>query len=558
MNLRQYAHAIRKSWWLVALLTILGGALGYGYAASQTPLYASHLTFYVSTPSLAENANATNQFAQDRATSYAALVRSDRLAERVLDSVSLPMTPQQLSREITASAQLNTILIDVTVTDASRARGLKIAQAIGEQFPKLVASLDNNGGTSTAVRLAVVSGPDASRSPVSPRKKLDAVVGVAGGLLVGLLIAVLRDLLDVSIRSAEALREFTGVPVLATVGYDSRAKAAPLIIEDGVHSVRAESLRQLRTNLQFIDATREARVVVVTSSVEGEGKTTTAVNLALVAAEASGNVLLVEADLRKPRVSDYLGLERAVGLSNVLAGQVELSEVLQPWGSAGLVVLPSGSIPPNPSELLGSDQMISLMSELRATFKMIILDTPPLRPVTDAAVLAANADGALLVFRHGKTKRAHLQVALHALEAVNARILGCVLNMKPLSRNERRGYYAYAHTPSHGIGTRVRSVLSPASSAPTRAQSSSSRPTRDGGGAQVADANRSREESGSVETVRGGSADGDDDEDGGKRRENTTDRGPVQAQGRARATAGAAQRRARGKQARSNSRSKRT
>ena len=194
-------------------------------------------------------------------------------------------------------------------------------------------------------------------------------------------------------------------------------------------------------------------VVVVTSAVAGEGKSTTAANLAVVFAEADIDVLLIEADLRRPKVADYFGLERAVGLTNVLVGQVSVDEVLQEWGSGGVTVLASGSIPPNPAELLGSQNMQVLLNELRQRFDMIIIDAPPLLPVTDAAVAAARADGALVVTRYGKTTRAQLDSAIAVLHAVDAKVIGGVLNMVPTSEARVSsmyngyGYYEDAAAP---------------------------------------------------------------------------------------------------------------
>lgn len=460
MDLHRYAHAIRRSWWIIVLLAVLGGAGGYVYSKRQTPVYAAHVTFWVKSPSLnSADANSSNQFAQERATSYAGLVSSDALAKMVLaDPVfgKLPpglkaLTERDVAHEVAGTAQLNTVLIDVTIQDVSTRRALAIATAVGNQFPKLVSSLDNQGvplGAQAAVQLTVVSGPRVGAAPVSPRTSLNTALAFGVALLLGLAIAVLRELLDVSVGTAEALAEVSGVPTLGTIALDPEIKTRPLVVGDVAYSPRAEAMRQLRTNLQFIDAAKPAHTVVVTSTREGEGKSTVSVNLALVVAETGLRVLLVEADLRRPRVSELLGIESGLGLSNLLAGQRDLDEVLQTWGDSGLVVMPCGAIPPNPSELLGGQRMSDVLARCAERFDLVIIDTPPLRPVTDAAVVAANADGAIVVFWHGHTKRNQLQAAIAALEAVNARVLGCVLNMKPLSRAERRGYTTYYESAS--------------------------------------------------------------------------------------------------------------
>jgi capsular exopolysaccharide synthesis family protein len=475
VDLHRYAHAIRRSWWIIVLLAVLGAVTGYVYSKRQTPVYAAHLSFYVRSPALSSvDANSSNQFAEERATSYALLVSSDKLARLVKASTHLTLDERDIAGEISGTAQLNTVFVDVTIKDVSTKRALLIAKAVGDQFPKLVSSLDNQGvpqGASSAVQLTVVSGPRVGAAPVSPRTSLNTALAFLLGLILGLAIAVLRELLDVSVSTPEALAEFAGVPTLGTIALDPDIKTRPLVVGDVAYSTRAEAMRQLRTNLQFIDSTRPARTVVVTSTRDGEGKSTVSVNLALVVAETGRRVLLIGADLRRPRVHELLDIESGIGLSNLLAGQRELDEVLQPWGDSGLVVLPCGPIPPNPSELLGSQRMGELLATCAERFDLVVIDTPPLRPVTDAAVVAANADGAILVFWHGHTKRVHLQAAVHALEAVNARVLGCVLNMKPLSRAERRGYSAYygTSTRSRGPAWRPAAALRPTSDPVARA-----------------------------------------------------------------------------------------
>ena len=274
---------------------------------------------------------------------------------------------------------------------------------------------------------------------------MNLAAGLVAGLLLGISAAVLRQMLDTRIHQPQVLRDITESPVLGVIPFERTARKSPLVVNTLGRSVRAEALRQLRTNLQFVDVERPVRVLVVTSSVAGEGKSTTAANLALSFAEYRRSVLLIEADLRRPRVADYLGLDRTLGLTNVLAGQVAVDEVLQSWGDAGLVVLPSGSIPPNPSELLGSPAMLDLLRHLKARFDMIVIDTPPLLPVTDGAVAAAFADGAVLVVRYGKTKRAQIAAAARSLKSVDARLLGSILNMAPARGSDGYGSYNYGY-----------------------------------------------------------------------------------------------------------------
>jgi capsular exopolysaccharide synthesis family protein len=288
-------------------------------------------------------------------------------------------------------------------------------------------------------------------TPVSPTPTRNTGLALVLGIVAGVGAAALRESLDTTVKTAEALHELTATPVLCAIPYDVRAKKAPLIIEGSARSARAEALRQLRTNLQFVNVDQPPRTLVVTSAVPGEGKSTTACNLAIVFAEAGKRVILVDADLRRPRLAEYLGMEGAVGLTNVLAGQAAVSDALQQWGGSGITVLPSGSVPPNPSELLGSRNMAELLGALRGGFDIVIVDTPPLLPVTDAAIAASRVDGTVLVSRCGKTTAAQAREAAAALDAVGARVLGSVLNMAPANGPRTYSYYDYGprEVPRH-------------------------------------------------------------------------------------------------------------
>src|SRR5699024_2401851 len=176
------------------------------------------------------------------------------------------------------------------------------------------------------------------------------------------------------------------------------------IVHDDPRSPRTEAFRTTRTNLQFFASNDHARVFVVSSAAPGEGKSHVVANLAVALAETGARVALVEADLRRPRLAQVMGIEGAAGLSDVLIARAPLEDVLQPWGPGNLVVLPAGQIPPNPAELLGSKKMRELLDMLRETADYVLIDAPPVLPVTDAAILTNYASGSLLVSSIGQTR----------------------------------------------------------------------------------------------------------------------------------------------------------
>ena len=446
MDLHGYVQAVRKYWWLVLIVTAIGVGLGVAATVTASPKYESSVSFFVSTPPTADGtALQADQYAQRRVNSYVGLLTSERLADQIIATGGIDLTPAQVSASITASADLNTVLLNATVTDTSADRSLAIATALSTQFGVLVDQLDNKGSPDNAtVVLNVISGPTLNPTPVSPRPTLNIGLGLLVGLALGLALAILRRVLDTTIRTPQLLQKATDVPVLGVMVADRAARKSPIIVDLNSRSIRAEAFRQLRTNLQFTNAARPVGVLVVTSSVAAEGKSSTSANLALIFAADGRRVLLIDADLRRPKIADYLGLEGGVGLTNVLAGQASIDDVLQEWGDSGLTVLPSGTIPPNPSELLGGEPMVAMLAELRERFDMIVIDTPPLLPVTDAAVASRLADGAIIVVRYGKTTRHQIATALRSLAAVDARVLGTVLAMTPNKGAEAYKTYGYA------------------------------------------------------------------------------------------------------------------
>lgn len=471
MELRSYIAMLRRQWLVAVVVLALSVGLGAIFTLRETPMYASSVTFFVTTPSgdtTTTNAYTGGLFSQQRVASYADLLQGSRLANAVIRDSRLPMTAGQLQQEITASSPPGTVLLTATVTDSSPQRAQLIASALGRQFPKLVADLETPPGAKTAaLKAEVIESPQLPTTPVSPRPTRNIGLAAVVGLLLGFGIAFLREMLDTTLKAPDTVQQIADVPNLGTIAFDPAAHRSPLIVQERGHSARAEAFRQLRTNLQFVDVDRPPRVVVVTSALPGEGKSTTAANLAISLAQAGANTILVEGDLRRPKLVDYLGLEGAVGLTDVLIGRVALPEVVQPWGPYPLAVLPGGAIPPNPSELLASRNMTELLEALASQYDTVLIDAPPLLPVTDAAILAGKADGSLLVLRHGKTTRRQAENAVAALRAVDARLLGTILNMVPAKGPES---YAYGYNYSYDRATGNRPHLSD-TTAPARSSS---------------------------------------------------------------------------------------
>jgi non-specific protein-tyrosine kinase len=219
-----------------------------------------------------------------------------------------------------------------------------------------------------------------------------------------------------------------GVPLLAAIPLDKRTAKAPAALRDDPRSARSEAYRQLRTNLQFIDVDNPPRIIAVTSAVSGEGKSITAINLAVALAETGARVCLIGGDLRRPTIAQSLGLVGDVGLTTVLIGRAPIDSVLQSAGP-NLTVLTSGPVPPNPSELLISVHARETIQHVAAGVDFTIIDTAPLLPVSDGAEVATIADATIIVARVGKTTRDQAARSVEALAKVGERPVGVILNM---------------------------------------------------------------------------------------------------------------------------------
>jgi len=283
-------------------------------------------------------------------------------------------------------------------------------------------------------------------APSKPNKRLIAAVGLFLGLALGVGLAFLRERLDDRLRGRADLEEQIGVPVLAVIpgvpGWRNRHDAK-LITMDQPRSAASEAYRSLRTSVMFASVQRDLKIIMVTSPSAGEGKTTTACNIAVTLADAKKRVILISADLRNPRVHKFFGLGNDKGLSNCLAGEVKPWEALQAPKVENLRIMASGPHPQRPAELLQSEQMGELITELREVADFVIIDTPPILPVADALSLAPLVDAVLFVTDAENTSRHAVANCREQMEQVNAPLLGAVLNNFDPAKARGYGYYGY-------------------------------------------------------------------------------------------------------------------
>jgi capsular exopolysaccharide synthesis family protein len=449
LELREVLAALRAYWWLPLVGLVVGGLVAMGASQLMAPLYTSSTQLFVSSPdpTSTQEAFQGNQLSQQRVTSYASMLGGQALAARVIDQLDLSVTPGELSSQVSARAVPETVLINVEVTDESPERAQEIAEAIGEQFPALVSELETPGteGSVSPIQVRVLQPPDLPGSPSSPQTSRNVAMGLLAGLVAGVGLVIARRHLNRSVINADEAAEAAGAPVIGMIIRDpAMAKDSTHLIDQGGGNRTAEDYRQLRTNLQFLNVDRPPTVIMVSSAVQSEGKTTVVVNLALALVGAGRTVTVLEADLRRPKATSYLGLVRGAGLTSVLAGTADLEEVIQSYGDGSLSVVAAGPTPPNPGELLASAQMADLVEKLRGQNDFVLVDAPPLLPVADSSGLAVMMDGVLLSVRYGSTSTDQVRQAAATLERVGANTLGVILNIVP-PRAKAASAYGYGY-----------------------------------------------------------------------------------------------------------------
>jgi capsular exopolysaccharide synthesis family protein len=448
VTLQSYLRILSERWKLVVLFVLAGTGIAVLITAITDKEYQANAQIFVATTNDTANSAAQFQaaaFTQTQVQTFAQIVGSPQVLDRVKNDLHLPLSRADLKSKISASAPTGQSIVDLHITDTSPDRAQAIADSTAKAFVVVVEGYyadQSDPGATKPVRLYVTDPPSLPSGPSSPKPLLNISLGLLLGLLVGIGLAIARDVLDNRIKDTDELSKAAEAPAMGVVIDDSTATRHPIATRAGTRNLRAENFRQLRANLQFANVDEHPRIIAITSSIPGEGKTMVAMNLASTLAEAGFTVCLVDADLRRPTVAKVMGLASPVGLTSVLINQIDLMEALQSAGS-NLYVLSSGPTPPNPSEVLASSYVRDVIHSLLDKVDYVIIDTAPLLPVADGSEVAALADGTLLVARHKLTTDAQVKRAAASLARVDAKLVGVVLNRVPNKRNGEYGYTYY-------------------------------------------------------------------------------------------------------------------
>ncbi len=503
-TLRSYAHLVRKRKWWVIAFALVGLAVSLAISFLEAKEYSATAQVLVQ-PSSQTGALGTTQqpVTPTQVQTMLQLVTSAPVTSAVRRTLgSAPA--------VTAAEVAQTNVIGITAVSTSPARSALIANAyaqafiktqrttalsnltsaetqirsqirsVGKQIRQLqrtkgtaseLTALTNQqavlreqlsqmqvGGAGSTSGLTLVTPAQAPASPSSPKPMQNGLLGLAAGLILGLAAAFLRESFDDAVNSKEMAEEFGGASVIAAVPMVNswKKRDKPLVVSLArPMSPAAEAYRSLRTSLQFARQDGDVRMVLVTSPAAAEGKSTTLANLGAMFAQAGERVVLVSCDLRKPRLGKFFGVDEGQGLTTAILGEQRLEDLIKPLpGDTNLWLLPSGEPPPNPAELLNGKRVQQVFATLRELFDLVLIDSPPVLPVTDAVVLSKDADATLLVVAAGQTSRGDLQRAAEKLKQVQARVTGIVLN-----ETSRQGS-AYGYRYGYG-GTYVSDLAIP-------------------------------------------------------------------------------------------------
>jgi succinoglycan biosynthesis transport protein ExoP len=457
MTFADFVRLSRAYVWVLIGCTILGALLMLAKTTQDPVLYAATSSglVRVGNPQSPAEEQANGSLAEDKANLYAYLVKTTPVAEEVVEELELDVPPSAIAGRFSAVVNSDVNAIEVTAVGTTPLEAQRLANAVVSAVVVAAQQVETGQTTSNKApftRIEQVDEAQLPSSPFTPDYRDAAMKGAIAGLALAYAFVITRRLVDRRIRSTKHVEEATGSSVLGTIPKEDALDHVNRGVRGDLGRA-AESFRQLRTNLRFVDVDNEPRKIVVTSALAGEGKSTVSANIARLVAQAGTPVLLIDADLRRPMIATTFDIDGTVGLTQALAGDVDVSDVIVESGIPNLSLLAAGRIPPNPSELLGSLRMTQLVDDLSKDY-LVILDAPPLLPVTDAGLLSAFCDGALLVQAAGKTQIEQSQQCRRILDQVGGRLLGVVLNKAPVKGATAMAYGGYGGYGGYGYTSR--------------------------------------------------------------------------------------------------------
>ena len=448
IDLKDFLVYLKK--FIVLTIFVLAGALVGTYLYDtqfKTPMYSSYTTVV-----LAQQANSNSAITQSDITvnqklvsTYSEIVKSKLVLQQTIDQLGLDMSYEQLQKNVSVKSVEDTEIIRITVADADQNRTAEITNKIAENFIKEVQGIYDLNNVSVIDQAQTPDRP--SNNTLTRDLAIAAIIAIFGVVAIAFIIFYFDD----TVKFSEDLEKKIGMPIAGKIiKSDVRVKDAKseLINLHYPKSLVSESIKSLRTNLQFANVDKSMKTVLITSSLAGEGKSFVAINLAISFAQAGKKVLLVDCDLRKGRLHKVFDVPNVLGLSNLLTDSLSNSnKYIQKTGVKELSLITRGAFPPNPSELLGSKKNKDLIEALKKKYDVIIFDGAPCNGVTDSVIMSTLVDEVLIVTKDTTTPRNSLNATKEMLEKVDAPIAGIVMNCvnKKVAK-----YYNYYGDYGHG------------------------------------------------------------------------------------------------------------
>ena len=441
-SVRQAFEILRSRWRFFTAVLVAGLLWSLYLLWSTAPSYQSSATLFVSTPpsSGISNMSVAAMVTQERVRSYADLATDSKVLGAAAER--LPgMSESDLQDRVSAQAEENTLLLVVEALGDTPEEAKQVNTVVVEEIIRVIGEMEEpgDGDVELPFIVNVASDPSLGTDPVEPKIPMGLGIGFAVSLLVAAAATLIRQGLDSTVRTSKEIAVLAAAPCFAVLPTDGRA--ARELTASAPASPFSEAIRVLRSNLQFMELDGPQRTVLITSAVEGAGRTTIALELAVSFARADKSVLLIDLDLRRSTLAARLQLSNDGGLVSLLVGTSDLGSEVQRHAS-GVDVLVGGPTPPNPAELVHSDAMRALLAEVGHRYDMVVIDGLAVLPTADAAAIAHDVDGVLLVVDQGVTRRAEVLEAAKRLRASGGRLVGVVINRAPAGQADGYGYAA--------------------------------------------------------------------------------------------------------------------
>jgi polysaccharide biosynthesis transport protein len=513
MELKEYLRPLLRWWWMLIAASIIAGVSTFFYTRQQPLVYQSRTTLVIGSSVYQSNPTTNDLWlGQSLARFYADLAQRKPVRDAVMESLGLSWLPSYVVQPL-PNSQLIEIMVNDTNPLRAQVVAVELVNQLILQSPagpedqehqafvteqlysleasiretreeialrqaelremvsarqiteaendiramqSMMTTLQTNYATLLANsqrgatnRLTVIEPANLPNTPIGPSQTMMVLLSAAVGLVLASGAAYLLEYIDDTIKSESEVSRITEAPILGYIGKAEKTTNAGAYAAQNPRSMISEGFRYLRTNIEVAAQESSIKVILVTSPSIGDGKTFAAANLATVLAQGGKKVVLIDADLRKPNIHKYLGIENTHGLTDLFQGRFDLNQAVQSWKEEKVYVITAGDLPSNPAELLSSPILTRIIDGLKQVADVVILDGPPMI-VVDAAILANRVDGVLLVVRHSYTHRNEVAAAVNQLNSANVRILGTVLNHIPRAANNYYTRYHYYYTVENG------------------------------------------------------------------------------------------------------------